>query len=346
MARIAGFFMVAGAALALGCGGGEEGGGEGRGSGGAVKTITIDGSSTVFPITAAVAEDFQKANRDLRIAVSYSGTGGGFKKFIAGETDINNASRPISASEAQALAAKGEGFIELPVAYDGLTVIVNPKNDWVDFLTVEELNRLWAPGSAISKWSEVRAGWPDAAIGLYGAGTDSGTFDYFTEAIMGKSGASRPDYTATEDDNLTVQGVAGDVNGLGYLGIAYYEENKSIVRAVPIKDGDKAPVFPSIESVMNSTYTPLSRPLFIYVREASAKRPEVRAFIKFLVEEGQEIVGETGYVRLPERAYEMAWARFEAGTTGSVFDNHGATVGVSVEDLLSREATPANKPVE
>lgn len=300
-------------------------------------SINIDGSSTVFPITAAVAEEFMLKNSNVRVAVSVSGTGGGFKKFDLGETDINNASRPITAKEIAASSANNVSFIELPVAYDGLTVIINPQNSWVDHLTVEELGKMWAPGSTVKKWSELRAGWPDQEIILYGAGTDSGTFDYFTEAINGKAGASRSDYTSTEDDNLTIQGVAGGVNALGYLGFAYFEQNINKVKAVPIKASDLAPVLPSIETIMNSTYTPLSRPLFIYVSGKSAERPEIAAFIDFYLKESADLVKEVGYIPLPETGYELVRKRFNERKTGTVFQEGVSTVGMSVEQLLSSE---------
>lgn len=306
-------------------------------SGGLTGSLTIDGSSTVFPITAAVAEDYNKANPGVRVAVAYSGTGGGFKKFIAGESDINNASRPISESELTALREKDYAFIELPVAYDGLTVIVNTNNDWVDFLTTDELRKIWEPGSTVSRWSDVRPEWPSEPIALYGAGTDSGTFDYFTEAIMGESGSSRPDYSATEDDNLTVKGVSGDVNALGYLGISYYQANQSILNSVPIKHGDGEPVRPSLETVTTNRYVPLSRPLFIYVRADAAEKPVVDGFVRFYLQEGRSIVGEVGYVPLPERAYDLALERYERRVLGSVFEGGHDTIGISVEELLSME---------
>ncbi len=319
-----------------GCSGGEQGA-SADSENELTGSMTIDGSSTVFPITAAVVEDFNKRHPRVRIAVAYSGTGGGFKKFIAGESDINNASRPISESERENLRSNGHEFIELPVAYDGLTVIVHPENDWVDYLSTDELRRIWEPGSEISRWNDIRPEWPDEPIHLAGAGTDSGTFDYFTEAIMGESGRSRPDYAATEDDNLTIQGVAGDKYSLGYLGIAYYEENREIVKAVPIKHGDGEPVPPTPETVTTNRYVPLSRPLFIYVRKDSTEKEVVDAFVRFYLMEGREIVADVGYISLPDVAYEMALERYENRVTGSVFEGGHETVGVSVEELLSLE---------
>ncbi len=300
--------------------------------------ITIDGSSTVFPISEAVAEEFQKQYPGVKVTVGISGTGGGFKKFCNKETDISDASRPIKDSELQTCQQNGVEFIELPVAFDGLAVVVNPQNDWVDQLTVEELKKIWAPEAqgVITRWNQIRPEWPDAPLNLYGAGTDSGTFDYFTEAIVGKSGASRGDYTASEDDNVLVQGVAGDVNALGYFGLAYAVENEGRVKLVPIvnpKTGEA--VIPSLETVNKGQYVPLSRPIFIYVALTAAERPEVDAFVRFYLEHAAELSAEVGYVPLPDEAYRLAAARFDQRKTGSVFQ--GVEVGVSIEDILRRE---------
>ncbi len=311
----------------------------GCGESGPTTSIRIDGSSTVYPISAAAAEDFGLVNPGVSVAVSYSGTGGGFKKFENGETDINNASRPIKQIEIDRAAEHGIEFIELPVAFDGLSVIVNPKNDFIDYLTTEELKAIWEPGSTVGSWSQVRSGWPDEGIELYGAGTDSGTFDYFTEAIMGESGACRPDYTASEDDNLTITGVAGDTNALGFLGFAYYVTSKDLVKVVPIEgEGRDEPVAPSSETIMTGTYFPLSRPLFIYVDADAAERPEVDSFVRFYIENAPVLVPESGYIQLPASAYDLVLKRFENRVTGSVFGGGGATVGVSIEDILAREA--------
>lgn len=328
----ASFLGIAALVAFVGCSGGGDNGSDG--SSGMRGSITIDGSSTVFPLTAAVAEEFSRANPSVRVAVAYSGTGGGFKKFDAGETDINNASRPISASEIDMATRNGVGFIELPVAYDGLTVIINPRNDWVDHLTTEELRMMWEPGSEVTRWNHVRPEWPDERITLFGPGTDSGTFDYFTEAIMGESGASRPDFTATEDDNLTVQGVSGNVHALGYLGVAYYVENQQIVDAVAIKHGDGEAVLPDLENVMTNRYVPLSRPLFMYVRESSTANPAVDAFVDFYLANAAELAIDVGYVPLPDEAYALIRERYEGRVTGSVFQGGGATVGVRVQDIL------------
>lgn len=301
-------------------------------------TITIDGSSTVFPISEAVAEEFQKKYPGVRVTVGISGTGGGFQKFCNKEIDISDASRPIKDSELQTCAQNGREFIELPVAFDGLAVVVNPQNDWVDHLTVEELNLIWKPESqgVITRWNQVRPEWPDAPLNLYGPGTDSGTFDYFTEAINGKAGASRGDYTASEDDNVLVQGVAGDRYALGYFGLAYAVENAGRVKIVPIvnpKTGQ--PVEPSLETVKTGQYQPLSRPLFIYVAADRTDRPEVQAFVEFYLQQAAALAQEVGYIPLPDEAYRLALARFQQRKTGSVFK--GVEVGVSIEDVLKRE---------
>jgi phosphate transport system substrate-binding protein len=301
-------------------------------------TITIDGSSTVFPISEAVAEEFQKKYPQVKVTVGISGTGGGFKKFCNKETDISDASRPIKDSEVETCQKSGREYIELPVAFDGLAVVVNPQNDWVDHLTVEELNLIWKPESqgVITRWNQVRPNWPDAPLNLYGAGTDSGTFDYFTEAINGKAGASRGDYTASEDDNVLVQGVAGDKNALGYFGLAYAIENKGRVKIVPIVNPKTGkPVEPSLETVKTGQYQPLSRPLFIYVARDQADRPEVQAFVEFYLDNAAELSQEVGYIPLPDEAYQPAKKRFQARKTGSVFK--GVEVGVSIEDVLKRE---------
>jgi len=300
--------------------------------------ITIDGSSTVFPISEAVAEEFQKQYPDVQVTVGISGTGGGFKKFCAKETDISDASRPIKDSELQTCQQNGVEFIELPVAFDGLSVVVNPQNDWVDHLTVDELKKMWEPAAqgTVTRWNQIRPEWPDEPLNLYGAGTDSGTFDYFTEAIVGESGASRGDYTASEDDNVLVQGVAGDVNALGYFGLAYAIENEGRVKIVPIvnpKTGE--PVEPSLDTVKSGAYQPLSRPLFIYVSTSAVERPEVDAFVRFYLENAAALSEEVGYIPLPDEAYQLVMERFEQRKTGSVFQ--GVEVGVSIEEVLRRE---------
>ncbi|MDH5804262.1 MAG: PstS family phosphate ABC transporter substrate-binding protein [Gemmatimonadota bacterium] len=304
------------------------------GSNGAPATVMIDGSSTVFPISEAMAEEFQREHPDVRVTVGVSGTGGGFKKFDMGETDINDASRPIKPSEAEAAGAKGIEYIELPVAFDGISVVVNPENTFVDYLTVTELNRIWMPGSTVRLWSDIRTQWPRRPIKLYGPGTDSGTFDYFTEVINGESQASRADFTASEDDNVLVQGVSGDPDALAFFGFAYYDENRELIRAVPV-DGGSGAIAPSSESINDGTYAPLSRPIFIYVSTVAAERPEIQAFVRFYLENAAALVGEVGYVALPDRVYELALERFEQRITGSVFGEQYEP-GTPIENLLAR----------
>ncbi len=302
----------------------------------AEKIIKIDGSSTVYPITEAVAEDFQKA-QGVKVTVGESGTGGGFKKFCRGETDISNASRPILQKEMDACKEAGVQYIELPVAYDALTVVVNTKNDWVKSLSADDLKKIWAPGSSVKNWKQLNAAYPDKAMGLYGPGTASGTFDYFSEAINGKAKAHRTDYTPSEDDNVLVQGVSSNPGGLAYFGYAYYEENKDKLRAIPIsaKAGSPA-VLPSPEAVMNGTYQPLSRPLFIYVNAtAAAFKPEVKAFVNFYLENAPELVKEVKYVPLPADDYAAVKAHYKALKPGSGF-NGTPEVGVKIKDLLGR----------
>jgi len=303
--------------------------------------IKVDGSSTVFPITEAVAEEFQKAEGGrVNVTVGISGTGGGFKKFCAGETDLSDASRPIKPSEFAQCAKAAVDYIELPVAYDGLAVVVNKANTWVDQLTVAELSKMWAPEATgkVTKWNQIRASFPDKPIVLFGPGTDSGTFDYFTEAINGKSGASRTDFTPSEDDNVLVQGVASEIGGLGYFGVAYYEENKDKLKVVPIvpESGAKG-IEPTYDNVKNAVYQPLSRPLFIYVNKTSTKKAEVKRFVEFYLKNGGKLSKEVGYIALPDTAYDLVAKRYAKGVTGSIFGGKGATVGVKIEDLLSRE---------
>lgn len=281
--------------------------------------VLADGSSTVFPISEAMAEEFMAANPNVRVTVGTSGTGGGFEKFCNGETVISNASRQIKDEELEACAAKGIEVIELPVAYDALTVVVNPANDWATCLTTDELKTIWEPAAqgTVSNWNQVRPDFPDAPLVLYGPGTDSGTFDYFTDEINGEEGASRGDFTASEDDNVLVQGVEGDQNALGYFGYAYYAENQDRLKAVEVDSGSGC-VAPSAETVVDGTYAPLSRSLFIYVsKQAVDERPEVKAFVDFILDPANKaFVEETGYVPLADDAYGAAKQRFDAGETG------------------------------
>lgn len=301
--------------------------------------IKIDGSSTVLPISQAVAEEFGKANEGVNVTVGSSGTSGGFKKFIAGEIDICNASRPIAAEEVEKLKTAGIDFVEIPVAFDGLSVVVNPENTWAETLTVAELKKMWEPDSKVQNWKDVRAGFPDVPLKLFGAGTDSGTFDYWTEAIMGKKGASRTDAQVSEDDNVLVQGVAGEKGGLGYFGYAYYVENKNKVKIVKI-DGGKGPIEPTETTINDGTYAPLSRPLFIYVAKKSLERAEVKEFVKFyLGAEGRKLASEVGYVALPDKAYELAQKHADELKTGTRFA--GNIVGLKIEDVLAKESTDA-----
>jgi phosphate transport system substrate-binding protein len=289
--------------------------------------VTLDGSSTVFPISEAVAEEFITVQPRVRVTVGVSGTGGGFKKFLAGEIDINDASRPIKASELKKADAAGFEFIELPIAYDGITIVVNNSNTWLDHLSVAELNRIWQSGSNVTNWSDIRPGWPEKPIRLYGPGTDSGTFDYFTETINGDAGASRPDYTASEDDNALVRGISGDEFALGYFGYAYYAANKDKLKVVPINAGN-GPVLPTEENINNGSYVPLSRPIFIYVSKIALNRPEVRAFVDFYIESAPALSTEVGYIPLPEDGYSRASAKVEAGESGTVY-NHDKSLKIS-----------------
>ena len=273
-------------------------------------TIEIDGSSTVYPITEAVAEEFRKIHPQMRINVGISGTGGGFKRFVVGETQISDASRPIKDSEKELATKNNIEWIEMRVAYDGLSVMVNPQNTWVTSMTTAELKKLWEPSSTIKRWNQLRPEWPDRPINLYGPGTDSGTFDYFTEAINGKEDASRADFTASEDDNVLVQGIAGDPNALGYFGYAYYVENKDKLKLVAV-DAGKGAVLPSEQSILNGTYAPLSRPIFIYVNKAALARPEVKEFIRFYMTEGPKLVSEVGYVPMPANVYSENIAKIQ-----------------------------------
>jgi phosphate transport system substrate-binding protein len=309
----------------------------------AERLVAVDGSSTVYPITEAVAEEFQKANPGTKVTVGISGTGGGFKKFCSGETDVSDASRPIKPTEVELCQKNAVDYVELPVAYDGLAVMVNPKNDWATCMTVKELKTLWEPEAQgkVTRWSQVRPGWPDSAIHLFGAGVDSGTYDYFTEAIVGKEHSSRGDFQSSEDDNVLVQGIAADRFAIGFFGVAYYEENKDKLKLVRIDDekddNGKGCILPTQETVETGQYQPLARPLFIYVRKQATERPEVRAFIDYYLKHAPELVREVGYIPLPAEAYRLARTRYEKRVTGSLFGGKGSQVGVTIVDLLKRE---------
>ncbi len=304
--------------------------------------VTASGSSTVFPITEAMAEEFGKVRSDIRVTVGIAGTGGGFKKFCAGETDISDASRPIRPVEVEACDKGQVQYVELPVAYDGIAVVVNPRNDWAKEITVEELKKLWEPAAQgkVLKWSQVRAGWPDKEIHLFGPGVDSGTYDYFTEAVVGREHSSRGDYTAAVDPNVLVRGVAEDPLGLGFFSMAYFHENKERLRALPVDDQKEengaGPVAPSVETVRNNSYQPLSRPIFVYVAIASLQRPEVKAFTDFYFTDIAALVDKVGYVPLPDRAYQLDRERLAKRVTGSIFGGKGSQVGLSVEQLLEK----------
>lgn len=310
--------------------------------GGSTESVSVDGSSTVFPLSEAVAEEFMEDNARTRVNVGVSGTGGGFSKFLRGETAINDASRAISPDEIEKAEANGIEYIELPVAYDGVAVIVHPENDWVDCLTVEELRELWRPESSIDRWNQLRSEFPDRPIELYGPGTASGTFDYFTEAIVGESGATRSDFTASEDDNVLVQGITGTPSSLGYFGLAYYENNKEDLKALAIDPDERnsgaSCVTPSAQTVQDGSYRPLSRPLFIYVNPAKIT-PTVESFVEFYLKNASELASEVGYVAMPDEAYDLVLQRFQNRTTGTVFGDEDVDVtGTRVEEML-RSAT-------
>ncbi len=302
-------------------------------------TIQINGSSTVAPIMIAASEMYGESQPKVKVTVGVSGTGGGFKKFLEDQpklrTDISNASRPIKSAEIERAKSLGVEFIEIPIAMDGLAIVTHPENKFCDQLTLAELKKIWEPESKVQNWKDVRAGFPDLKIRLYGAGTDSGTFDYFTEVVCGKEKASRSDYTASENDNVLVQGIAGDKGSLGYFGFSYYEANKSKLKLIPIDNGDGKPVAPSPDTVRSGAYHPLSRPLFIYVNAESAKRPEVRSFVDFLLTNPKKIVEhpKVSYVGLSDALYEAARGRINSGKTGTAFPAGGSRGAVDLAKL-------------
>lgn len=316
--------------------------GPGQGAGSASAVVQVDGSSTVYPITEAVAEELSRRG-DTRVTVGVSGTGGGFKRLCQREIVVANASRPIRDAELAACASQGVQVVELPIAFDGIAVVVHPANTWAEFLTTEELKALWAPEAQgrILKWSQIRAGWPDEEIHLFGAGVDSGTYDYFTQAIVGREHASRGDFTSSEDDNVLVQGVSTDRLALGFMGLAWQTANAAKLKLVPIDDGNPAngagPMLPTVTTVRDGTYQPLSRPLFLYVDVAALQRPEVQRFVDAYLREAQRLVPQVGYVALPAEGYALVQRRLERRTTGTVFGGKGSKVGVTIFDLLGAE---------
>jgi phosphate transport system substrate-binding protein len=337
-AVVVGLAIVAGA-----CGGANnERTSEGNGVP-AAELITVDGSSTVFPIAEAVAEEYGKANANIRTpTVGISGTGGGFQKFCGDEINISNASRPIRPAEIEACKMAGVEYIELPIAYDGLAIVVNPKNTWATSITVAELKTLWAPEAQgkVMRWNQIRASWPNRDIRLFGAGVDSGTYDYFTEAIVGKEGASRGDFTSSEDDNVIVQGIGSDELALGFLPLAYVEANSSRLKIVPVDDAKadngSGPITPTAQTVRDGTYQPLSRPLFIYVSRKAADRPEIQQFVDMFFSR-TDLIQEVGYIELTPQIYELARKHFADRRLGTAFGAGGSQVGLTLEALLTRE---------
>jgi phosphate transport system substrate-binding protein len=328
--------LAAGTLVLAGCGEGARMAADIRNA----PVIKIDGSSTVFPIAEAVAEEFQRAGHRVRVTVGLSGTGGGFKKLCRGEIDVANASRPILAEEMEKCRAAGISYLELPVAFDAITVVVNPKNDWVTSLTVDELKKIWEPAAQakVLTWNQVRPEFPDTRLMLFGPGADSGTFDYFTEAVTHKAKASRGDYTASEDDNVLVQGVENNKNALGYFGFAYYSAHRNKMRVVPIEAPNGNAVSPTLDAVVDGSYTPLSRPLFIYVSDRAVERPEVQSFIEYYLNEGRELVNEVGFISLPQSVTQVALQHLQERRLGTVFGGV-PEVGVTIEELMERETT-------
>ena len=312
-------------------------------SAGAARVVAVDGSSTVFPIAEAVAEEYRRVDPRARVTVGVSGTGGGFEKFCAGETDVASASRPIRSAEIAACAAAGVGFVELPIAYDGIAVVVHADNDWVETLTPDDLKRMWEPAAqgTVTRWNQVRPEWPDRELHLFGPGIDSGTFDYFTQSIVGESGAGRGDFTSSEDDNVLVQGVSQDELALGFFGYAHYEENRERLRLSAIDDGDDAngagAVRPSSDTVRDGTYQPLSRSVYLYVDPNALDRPEVAGFVRYFLTAGADLVREVGYVPLTDREYALVRRRVDDRVVGTMYDGRGENdAGAALEALLSR----------
>ncbi|NJL82304.1 MAG: PstS family phosphate ABC transporter substrate-binding protein [Chloroflexaceae bacterium] len=300
-------------------------------------TVIIDGSSTVFPVSEAMAEEFGNTNPNVQVTVGSSGTGGGFKKFCAGETDMSGASRPIKQEEIDLCAQNNIEYVELPVAFDGISIVVHPENDWATCLSTDELKVMWEPAAegTINNWNQVKPEFPDQTLTLSGPGTDSGTFDYFTEAVVGEGGASRGDYAASEDDNVIVQGVIGDKGALGYFGFAYFEENKDALKVVPIKNEAGECIEPSREAIADGTYNPLARPIFIYVSKTALEtKPEVKAFAEYVTDPAQsELINEVGYIALPDDIIAKVQTRLQSATVGSIFEG-GSSLGVKLADKL------------
>ena len=300
--------------------------------------VKVDGSSTVYPITEAVAEEFQIATR-IKVTVGVSGTGGGFKKFCRGETAVSNASRPIKLNEIKKCKDSGIKFIELPIAYDAISVVINKKNDWAKEMTTAELKKMWEPAAQgkITKWSQIRDGWPDKPLRLYGPGADSGTFDYFTEAVIEESKAIRGDFTASEDDNVLVKGVSGDKGGIAYFGLAYYEENKNLLKAVAIKNKKGNFIIPELKTIMNGSYNPLSRPLFIYINaEKVNSDPKVKKFVEFYIKHAATLSEEVGYVPFSKEEYAAITNHYKTQQIGSAYKE--PKIGLSVKQILELSA--------
>lgn len=304
------------------------------------KAIAIDGSSTVYPISKAAVEQFQASKQPaVEISVNFSGTSGGFKKFCQGKTDISGASRPIKATEMTQCNENNISYIELPIAFDALTVVVNPQNNWIDSITTAELKKIWEPAAAgkIKRWNQIRPGFPDRPLNLFGADDQSGTFDYFTEALMGKAGKSRKDYVANDDDELTVQAVRQDPNAMGYFGLSYYENHKNELKALAIDNGSGA-VLPSAETVINATYKPFARPLFIYVNlQKAQENPVLQDFVEFFVKQAPEIVTAVNYIPLTEESYKINLVTLHRGKVGTVFEGH-AQFDLTLTELQRKQA--------
>jgi len=318
-------------------GAGEETADASAGGSGLEGDILVDGSSTVFPISEAMAEEFMAANPDTRVTVGVSGSGGGFKKFCAGETDISNASRPIKQEEIDLCTEAGIEFIEIPVAFDGISVVVNPENDWAECLTPEELGTMWEPAAegTVTNWNQIKPEFPDQELGLYGPGTDSGTYDYFTDAATGEEGESRGDYTASEDDNVIVQGVESDPGGLGFFGFAYYDENRENLKSVSIQNDAGECISPAREAIADGTYNPLARPIFFYVKQESYEtKPQVAAFAEYHISpDNAGLISEVGYIPLPDDIVAKAENRLTSATLGSIYEG-GSSLGVKLSDKL------------